>query len=257
MRILTTLLLFCIPLFICCNQKLEEPSFLFDEAGVFNKEQQQLIIGKLKSIEERTTNEVVVYTAKSLDSKKIADYNLEIGNKIGIGKIGLNNGMLIFLAPNDRQIQIQVSVGDEWIIPDSVSADIVSAIVAHFKQLNYMEGILNGIALIDKKISAFDWKVYDVGTHNVANIEAGQIISFSYENKERKVFKYPLSTDKQFLPDYFIELTVSDHRKAKIFYTKYMSNVIANFTKIGKIKVFARVRSKDPFELNLLGVVKI
>jgi uncharacterized membrane protein YgcG len=203
MKIAGLVVLISIFFLICCSKRAKEPVLVIDEAGMFTKEQQDLITKKLLSIKERTTNEVVLYTAKSLDSRNIAEYSLEVSRKLGIGEVGLNNGLLVFIAPDEGEIQMQVSVGDEWIIPDSISFDIVAAIVKCLKIKDYTNGVLNGIDLIDKRLSEYDWKVRDISLKDFNKVEVGQIVSFSYENKERKTFKYPLPADKQFQPDFF------------------------------------------------------
>ena len=257
MKIAKLIVIISISFLISCSKGAKEPVLVVDKAGMFKKEQQDLITKKLLSIKERTTNEVVLYTAKSLDSRSIADYSLEVSRKLGIGEVGLNNGLLILIAPNEGEIQIQVSVGDEWIIPDSISFDIVATIVKYLKIKDYTNGVLHGIDLIDKRLSEYDWKVHDISLKDFDKVEVGQIVSFSYENKERKSFKYPLPTDKQFQPDFFMKLNIDENVVAKLYYTKHMSDVLSGFTSSGKIKVFARIRSKSPLQLNLLGTIKM
>lgn len=257
MKISGIIILISIVFLICCNRKAKEAILVIDEANVFKKEQQDLIAKKLLSIKERTTNEVVVYTVNSLDSRSIDEYSLETSRKLGIGEIGLNNGLLILIAPNEGEIRMQVSVGSEWIIPDSISLNIVGTIINSLKIRDYTNGVLNGIDLIDKRLSEYDWRVHDISLKDLNKVEVGQIVSFSYENKERKTFKYPLPTDKQFQSDFFIELNLDENETAKLYYTKYMSDILSSFTLSGEIKVFARVRSKNPLQLNLLGTIKM
>jgi len=254
MRSTIIFLIFCI--FISCSKRTPEHHYIFDNANMLSKEQRDSIEQKLKSIENNTTNEVVLYTIDSLGSRGIDEFSLEVSREIGLGEIGINNGLLIFIAPKEKKLRMQITTGNEWIIPDTVSKTITDTIVKYFSRKEIFKGLYSGICLIENRLSSYDWQVHEIKLDEVINYDIGKIVCFNYDNKDGKTYKYPISMDKQFQSDFFIELNLDETRKVKLCYTKYMSEILTSFSTSGKIKVFARVKSKNPLQLNLLGTIK-
>jgi uncharacterized protein len=117
-----------------------------DEANLLPAEDESRITQQLKAHEEKTTNQVVVVTLKSLQGYDIADYGYQLGRHWGIGQAEFNNGVLLIVAPNERKVRIEVGYGLEATLTDALSKQIIdNRITTQFKKKDYPGGIQNGI----------------------------------------------------------------------------------------------------------------
>jgi uncharacterized protein len=104
---------------------------------------------RLKSFEDTTSNQVLVLMMPSLEGRPIEEFALEIGrlNKIGTEK--LKNGVLLLIAKDDRELDIEVGYGLEGAVPDAIASSIIrNVITPRFKSDDYYLGISDGVNAI-------------------------------------------------------------------------------------------------------------
>ena len=129
-----------------------------DQAGILSPAVKAELETALAAHENNTTNQVVV-TLESLNGANIEEYSLELGRRWGIGQKGKDNGALLVVAPNDKQIRIEVGYGLEGILTDALSSNIINYyIIPEFKKGDIQNGIKIGtqkiIALLEGDESA-------------------------------------------------------------------------------------------------------
>ena len=125
-----------------------------DQARVLNQSTKDELETLLATHENNTTNQVVVATIESLGQVQIEEYSLELARHWGIGQKGKDNGVLLVVAPNDKQIRIEVGYGLEGTLTDALSSSIINYyIIPEFKKGDIQNGIKIGtqkiIALLD------------------------------------------------------------------------------------------------------------
>lgn len=130
-----------------------------DQAGTLSPAVKAELETALAAHENNTTNQVVVVTLESLNGANIEEYSLELGRRWGIGQKGKDNGALLVVAPNDKQIRIEVGYGLEGILTDALSSNIINYyIIPEFKKGDIQNGIKIGtqkiIALLEGDESA-------------------------------------------------------------------------------------------------------
>ena len=130
-----------------------------DQAGILSPAVKAELETALAAHENNTTNQVVVVTLESLNGANIEEYSLELGRRWGIGQKGKDNGVLLVVTPNDKQIRIEVGYGLEGILTDALSSNIINYyIIPEFKKGNIQNGIKIGtqkiIALLEGDESA-------------------------------------------------------------------------------------------------------
>ncbi len=119
-----------------------------DEAGI-------LTAGQIESIEnvlERDTkNQVALVTLKSLRGMEIEEYTNHLFNHWGLGDKKQNNGILIAIAPNEKQVRIEVGYGLEHVLTDAITSQIMRQdIIPYAQQGDYGLAAFNGAqAVID------------------------------------------------------------------------------------------------------------
>jgi len=125
-----------------------------DEAGLLTPAERQGLTDMLAAYEQKTTNQVVVVTLKSLQGTSIEDYGYQLGRHWGIGQKGKDNGALLIVAPNERKVRIEVGYGLEGELTDAASKLIIeNIIVPAFKSGQFGPGIVAGTGAILKVLS--------------------------------------------------------------------------------------------------------
>jgi uncharacterized protein len=113
-----------------------------DVAGVLTPEQKQALEKKLVAIDDSSSNQIAVVIIPTLDGYPKEEYANKLFRAWGIGDKKKNNGVLLLIAINDRQIWIEVGYGLEGAIPDITALNIIdNDIKPAFKAGNYYEGI--------------------------------------------------------------------------------------------------------------------
>lgn len=112
-----------------------------DYANVLESDQELFLLRKLKAYYDSTSTEIVIVTDYTLDGDDIFDYSYRLAEKWGIGGKGENNGVLIYVAKNDRKVFIQVGRGAEGALPDIYAKRIVeNQLKPNFKNKQYGKG---------------------------------------------------------------------------------------------------------------------
>ncbi len=100
--------------------------YVYDEANLLSDETEQFIIDVNKHYED--TNEqpqVVVATVDSLQGVTIEEYTVELFEKWEIGSSDLDNGVLILLSAEEREIRFEIGYGLEGALTDSGTGAIL------------------------------------------------------------------------------------------------------------------------------------
>jgi uncharacterized protein len=122
--------------------KPNPPTLVTDVAGVLSPDQKQALEDKLVAIDDSSSNQIAVVIIPSLDGYPKEEYATKLFRDWGIGNKKTNNGVLLLIAINDRQIRIEVGYGLEGAIPDITAINIIdNYIKPAFKAGNYYEGI--------------------------------------------------------------------------------------------------------------------
>jgi uncharacterized protein len=122
--------------------KPNPPTLVTDVAGVLSPDQKQALEDKLVAIDDSSSNQIAVVIIPSLDGYPKEEYATKLFRDWGIGNKKTNNGVLLLIAINDRQIRIEVGYGLEGAIPDITALNIIdNDIKPAFKAGNYYEGI--------------------------------------------------------------------------------------------------------------------
>ena len=100
-----------------------------DQAGVLSPAAKRELETALAAHENNTTNQLVIVTTRSLGGKAIEEYSLELGRRWGIGQKGKDNGALLVVAPNDKQVRIEVGYGLEGVLTDALCGIIINRYV--------------------------------------------------------------------------------------------------------------------------------
>jgi uncharacterized protein len=118
-----------------------------DRAGLLSERDQRELDAALARFESETTNQIVVVTVESLQGLPIEEYGYQLGRHWGIGQKGKDNGALLIVAPEEREVRIEVGYGLEGELTDAQSRLIIeTSILPHFRAGDFPAGIKAGAA---------------------------------------------------------------------------------------------------------------
>jgi uncharacterized protein len=136
----------------CLTPAWSEPRFppltgrIVDEAGLLNTEDRTRILAMLRELEQKSTDQIVVYTTRSLQGYPIEEFGYRLGRFWQIGQQGKNNGIVLIVAPADRKVRIEVGRGLEPQMTDLMSKLIIdNAILPAFRRGDFSAGIAAGV----------------------------------------------------------------------------------------------------------------
>jgi uncharacterized protein len=141
------LLLFLLLPFQLSAQFPERPSnYVTDEAGVLSREQEQALDSKLRDFEKKSSNQIFVYIASTLNGNTLEPFSQEIFQKWQIGSKGKDNGVLIAVFVKDQTFRIHTGYGLEGNLPDVLTKKIQDETMRpFFKQNDFYTGLDKGI----------------------------------------------------------------------------------------------------------------
>ncbi len=120
--------------------------YVNDFAQVFSSEFNSQLENRLSQFESDTQNEIAVLTVTSLEGQTVEQYATAIFDRWQIGKKSQDNGLLLLISPNDREVRIEVGYGLESVINDGRAGEIIrNQITPAFREQDYEKGTQNAI----------------------------------------------------------------------------------------------------------------
>ncbi|NNJ56209.1 MAG: TPM domain-containing protein [Bacteroidia bacterium] len=112
-----------------------------DYGNVLDRNQEIYLLRKLKAYYDSTSTEIAIVTESSLEGDDIFQYSQRLAQTWGIGGKEFSNGVLIYVAVNDRKMFIQVGYGLEGAIPDAYAKRIIEQVLKpRFRENQYGKG---------------------------------------------------------------------------------------------------------------------
>jgi uncharacterized protein len=116
--------------------------FVNDYAGMLNATQISQLNQKLTQFSQDTSNEISVVTIKSLDGDTIENFSNKLFTDWKIGKDKKDNGVLLLIALDERQMRIEPGYGLEGALPDATCFQIIDqTLKPAFRSSDYYGGI--------------------------------------------------------------------------------------------------------------------
>ena len=135
--------------------KLILNSPVVDQANILNPQEKLRLEAQLKSIYQQGFAQAAVVIVPTTNGVPIFDYALQVAEKWELGDEAIDDGLLMVVAVNDRDMYILTGYGLEGVLPDAaVSRIIREDITPLFKQNNYGAGILAGVGALKARLTA-------------------------------------------------------------------------------------------------------
>jgi len=118
------------------------PKLVNDYASILSEAQRNSLEQKLVAFDDSTSTQIAIVIINSTNGYSISNYAVELGEKWGVGRDGKDNGVMMVVAIQDRDIFIATGYGLEGALPDALVKRIIeNDIKPAFKQESYFEGL--------------------------------------------------------------------------------------------------------------------
>ena len=131
-------------------------------ATFFTKEQQTRILEAVREAERATSGEVRVHIETNCP-EDVLDRAAWLFGKLGMNKTDLRNGVLFYLAVNDKKFAILGDAGINAVVPKGFWDEISLLLATNFRKGLFTEGLCEGIIMAGQQLKAhFPYKGDDV-----------------------------------------------------------------------------------------------
>ncbi|GGA35028.1 hypothetical protein GCM10010981_25110 [Dyella nitratireducens] len=125
-----------------------------DLTGTLSPQQIDQLDAQLVNLEKQKGAQLVVLMVGSTQPDDIEDYSLRVSEANKVGRKGTDDGVLLFIAKNDRRVRIEVGYGLEGAIPDAAAARIIREYIApKFRSNDYFGGISDAVGALTQLIN--------------------------------------------------------------------------------------------------------
>jgi uncharacterized protein len=130
-----------------------------DDAPMLSPATAQKLDGELADLEAKTGHQMVVATVPDLQGHEIEDYGYQLGRAWQVGRKGVNDGVILLVAPAEHKVRIEVGYGLEPVLTDALTSVILqSKVLPQFKAGHMEQGVVDGAeALIAQGLGGLWW----------------------------------------------------------------------------------------------------
>ncbi len=105
-------------------------------------------------LEQKTGDQIAVVTVNSLDGQSREEYAADLYKHLGVGSKKNDRGVLLLVAPRERQYKIEVGYGLEPVINDARAGDVGREMVPDLRRGDYSAAVLLGTTRLAQLIAA-------------------------------------------------------------------------------------------------------
>lgn len=124
-----------------------------DLTGTLDAQQQASLEQTLRAFEAKKGSQIAVLMVPTSQPETIEQYSIRVAEQWKLGRKGVDDGVLLLIAKDDRKLRIEVGRGLEGALPDVIAKRIIREIITpRFKERDFYGGITAGVASIIKVI---------------------------------------------------------------------------------------------------------
>jgi uncharacterized protein len=124
--------------------------YVSDSAGILSPNTVTALNSRLEDFERETSNQVIVVTfPKVPEGYVLEDFTQRTAEAWGIGQEKDDNGVALFVFPNDRKTRIEVGYGLEGALPDAIAKRIIEReMLPAFRAGDFDSGVSRAVTAI-------------------------------------------------------------------------------------------------------------
>ncbi len=137
---------------LCPAAALEVPKLqgrVNDLAGLISRGTEAELERRMAELESSDSTQFVILTITSLEGEVPEEYSIRVAEEWGIGQEGYDNGVLLLVSKNDREVRLEVGYGLEGSLTDLLAGRIIdNEILPNFSAGRFDAGFLKGIEAV-------------------------------------------------------------------------------------------------------------
>jgi len=124
-----------------------------DLTATLKRDEIQTLDASLAALEAKKGSQVAILIVPTTEPETIEQYSIRVAEKWKLGRKGVDDGVLLLVAKNDRTVRIEVGYGLEGALPDAIARRIIDEyIVPRFRVGDFPGGIGAGVDRIARVI---------------------------------------------------------------------------------------------------------
>ncbi|MDR7134925.1 uncharacterized protein J2X06_002134 [Lysobacter niastensis] len=124
-----------------------------DTTGTIDAATRQKLEAQALALQQRKGSQLQVLVVPTTQPEDIAQYGVRAFEQWKIGRKGVDDGLIVIVAKDDRRVRIEVGYGLEGAIPDATSARVIQEyMVPKFRAGDYAGGISDATGVLVKLI---------------------------------------------------------------------------------------------------------
>lgn len=155
-RVGLALLLACLPLASVAQQLAAIPAFdspVVDTTATLDPATTRQLQQQALDLQQRKGGQLQVLVVPSTVPETIEQYSVRAFESFKLGRKGVDDGLLLIVAKDDRKVRIEVGYGLEGAIPDITAGRVIQEyMVPKFRQGDYAGGIVDATAQLVKLV---------------------------------------------------------------------------------------------------------
>ena len=124
-----------------------------DLTGTLSADEKASLTASLTALEKDKGAQVAIVMLPTTQPEAIEQFSIRLADAWKIGRKGVDDGVIIIVAKNDRKMRIEVGYGLEGAIPDAIAKRIVAEQMGpRFREGDFAGGLKAAVATLDKVI---------------------------------------------------------------------------------------------------------
>ncbi|GIX26215.1 MAG: hypothetical protein KatS3mg123_0096 [Burkholderiales bacterium] len=117
-----------------------------DLTGTLSAGERQALEQRLEAFEKKKGSQIAVLVVPTVRPETIEQYAIRVAERWKLGREGIDDGVLVLVAKEDRELRIEVGYGLEGVLPDAIAKRIIDeVIVPRFRQGDFYGGLSAGV----------------------------------------------------------------------------------------------------------------
>tara|TARA_R100000655_G_scaffold86027_1_gene125967 strand:- start:287 stop:730 length:444 start_codon:yes stop_codon:yes gene_type:complete len=133
-----------------------------DVEAFLSKQEEEKIVDAIRTAERKTSGEIRVHIEPTAGKMDIFDRAMEVFHALKMDNTKQANGVLIYVAVEDRNFVIYGDKGINDVVPDNFWESTKDMIVSQFKIGDFAKGLIDGVLKAGEELQKhFPWDEMD------------------------------------------------------------------------------------------------
>jgi len=128
----------------------DHAGWVTDLGELLSPDEKRRLAGVLQTYRDETGHELALLTVPGLGGEAIEGFSQRVARSWGLGRVGINDGLLVVIAASEHRVRIEVGDGLTDVVSDALAAEVERDFVPAFRRGDWVGGLDAGLsALMD------------------------------------------------------------------------------------------------------------